>query len=56
MHPTTTAPKRYVVKCVSWLLPANVSLSAMPKPLIAMTDTEPTSEQMDRYTMGLVWP
>lgn len=48
MQPTTTARKRYVVKCVSWLLPAKVSLSAMPKPLMAMTETEPTKEQIER--------
>jgi hypothetical protein len=32
---------------VNWLFPPNVSLTATPKPLIAMIDTEPTKEQMD---------
>jgi hypothetical protein len=29
------------------IVPANVSLSAMPKALTDMTDTDPTVEQMD---------
>lgn len=40
-------PNAYVDGCVNWLLPANVNFRAMPKALIAMTDTDPTNEQID---------
>lgn len=39
--------KTQVLGCVSWLFPANVSLRATPKPLMAMIDIEPTKEQME---------
>ena len=47
MHPTTTMPKTYVLGCVNWLLPLKVNLTATPNPLIAITDTEPTNEQIE---------
>ena len=49
-------PNTYVVGCVNWLLPANVNLTATPKPLIAIMETEPTREQIEIYTMGFVRP
>ncbi len=52
----TVMPKTYVLGCENWLFPANVSLTATPKPLIAMTDTEPTSEHIEMYTAGFVRP
>lgn len=56
MQTTTTIPNTYVLGCENWFFPANVSLTAMPKPLIAITDTEPTSEQMEMYTSGFERP
>ena len=56
MQNTTVTPNTYVLGCENWLLPANVSLTATPKPLIAMTDTEPTSEHIEMYTRGFVRP
>jgi len=47
MQTTTTIAKTYVLGCVSWFFPANVSLSATPNPLTAMMDIEPTMEQID---------
>ncbi len=47
MHVATRMPKTYVAGRVNWLLPENVSLTATPRPLIAMTETEPTREQME---------
>ena len=49
-------PKTYVLGCVNWLLPANVNLTATPKPLMAIMETEPTREQIETYTMGFVRP
>lgn len=49
-------PKKYVLGCVNWLLPPNVSLMAIPKPLTATTETEPTREQIEMYTMGFFRP
>ena len=52
MQTTTTMAKTYVLGCVSWFFPARVSFSATPNPLMAMTEMEPTSEQMEMYTNG----
>ena len=56
MHPATVIPKMYVLGSMNWLLPASVSFTATPKPLMAMTETEPTSEHIEMYTMGFVRP
>lgn len=47
MQDMVTMPKTYVLGCENWLLPARVSLTATPKPLMDMTETEPTTEQME---------
>lgn len=47
MQPATVKAKIHVPALHSWLLPANVNLSATPKPLTAMTETDPTSEQIE---------
>ena len=47
MQPITVMPNTYVLICVNWLFPAKVSFTATPKPLIAITDTEPTSEHIE---------
>ena len=49
-------PKTYVLGCVNWLLPANVNLTATPKPLMAIMEIEPTREQIEIYTTGFVRP
>lgn len=41
---------------MSWFFPLNVSLSATPNALTLMTEMEPTSEQMERYTSGVLRP
>lgn len=56
MQSVTMIPKTYVLGCVNWLLPANVNLTATPKPLMAIMETEPTREQIEIYTMGFVRP
>jgi hypothetical protein len=47
MHTITTIANAYVEGCENWLFPANVSLRAIPNALTAMTDTDPTVEQID---------
>jgi hypothetical protein len=37
----------YVLASVNWFLPFSVSLTAIPKPLIAMTEMDPASEHID---------
>lgn len=56
MQPTTVTPNTYVLGWENWLWPARVSLTATPKPLMAITDIDPTREQMEIYTAGLVRP
>ena len=48
MQTTTTIANTYVEGCVNWFWPAKVSFTAIPNPLIDMTETDPTVEQMDR--------
>jgi hypothetical protein len=38
----------YVEGCENWLLPAKVSLTAIPNALTDMTETDPTVEQIDK--------
>lgn len=40
--------KTYVEGCVNWFLPSKVILRATPKALMAMIETDPVVEQMDR--------
>lgn len=56
MQPTIIMTKTYVEGCVNWLFPANVIFSAMPKALIAIIETEPVVEQMERYISGFLRP
>jgi hypothetical protein len=49
-------PNTYVLGWVNWLFPANVNLIATPAPLIAMTEIEPASEQIEIYTSGFLVP
>lgn len=44
----TVMPNTYVLAEVNWLLPPRVSLTAIPKPLIAMMEMLPTVLQMLR--------
>ena len=48
--------KTYVDGCVNWLLPAKVNLTAIPKALTDMTETDPTVEQIERYMRGFFFP
>ena len=48
MATTVTMMKTYVEGYVNWLLPLRVSFRAIPKALIAMTDTDPTVEHIER--------
>ena len=47
MQTTTTMAKAYVDGCVNWFFPLIVNLSAIPKALIDITDTDPTVEQIE---------
>lgn len=56
IQPAVTVAKTYVLGCVNWLLPDSVSLTAMPKPLMAMIEIEPATEQIEMYTKGFERP
>lgn len=56
MHPATVIAKIHVPALHNWLFPANVNLSAIPSALTAMTEIEPTSEQIEMCTSGFVAP
>lgn len=43
-----TMMKMYVEACVNWLLPFEVSFRAIPKALVAMTETDPVAAQTER--------
>lgn len=40
-------PKTYVLGWENWFFPPNVSFTATPKPLMAMTEMDPTVEQIE---------
>ena len=48
--------KTYVLRWLNWLFQFNVNFKATPNPLIAITDTEPISEQIEMYTNGFERP
>jgi hypothetical protein len=48
--------KTYVEGWVNWLLPARVNLTAIPKALTDMTETDPTVEHMDKNIRGFFLP
>lgn len=48
MHVMVTMPNTYVLGWVNWLFPAKVNLTATPVPLMAMTETDPESEHIER--------
>ena len=52
----TMIKKTYVEAWVNWLSPRKVILSAMPRPLIAIIDIDPTVEQMEMYIIGFRLP
>ena len=49
-------PNIYVEGWLNWLLPATVNLTAIPNALTAITESDPTKEHTERYTIGLVFP
>ena len=56
MQTATVMPKTYVLGWLNWLFPESVSFTATPNPLMAITETEPTREHMEMYTVGFVRP
>lgn len=56
MQTTVKMMKTYVEGCENWLLPSKVNLTAIPIALTAMTEMDPTVEQMDRKTKGFFFP